>query len=209
MVLIKLFLLSFVLFGLMGTNWSKILEMDADWRPRQFQSFGLSPTCAHKLEGELLCWCSHRCWERGKEEEGTQVPLSVALIPCPVLRQVKTILENPSHFHMLLYYLITYPATPFSHLAFKNPWGSFGLFLGHEPPISFHSPAINLSLLQIPTFWCVWPHCALGTQTCTNTASSLKSSVAGPCPRKSRARDRPLFVQGQFLYNTAFKRLYS
>lgn len=24
-------------------------------------------------------------------------------------------------------------------------------------------------MLQIPTFWFVWPHCALGTQTCANS----------------------------------------
>lgn len=44
---------------------------------------------------------------------------------------------------------------PLSHLAFKNafwkPSGRLWL-LGHEPPISLCGPAVNISLLQIPTF---------------------------------------------------------
>ena len=34
--------------------------------------------------------------------------------------------------------------------------------------VSLHSPAINLALLQTPTFQLVWPHCVLGTWTCVN-----------------------------------------
>ena len=37
-----------------------------------------------------------------------------------------------------------------------------------EAPVSLCGPVINLSLLQTPTFWLVCPHCASGTQTCTD-----------------------------------------
>ena len=42
-------------------------------------------------------------------------------------------------------------------------------FWGREPPVSFHEPAINLSLLQTPMFQCVWPHHTPGMQTCINS----------------------------------------
>ena len=77
----------------------------------------------------------------------------------------------PHHQPITVYELITDPLTshhPYLALCFAETfWGGQG-FLRHKPPISLHSPAINLSLLQTLTFWCVWPHCALGTQICTN-----------------------------------------
>ena len=61
---------------------------------------------------------------------------------------------------------------PLPHLAFENalpkPSAELRVFLDHESPSSFHGPSINLSLLQTPPFRFVWPHCALGTWTCTN-----------------------------------------
>ena len=38
-----------------------------------------------------------------------------------------------------------------------NPLRSSGLFRAWAT-VSLHGPAINLSLPQTPTFWCVWPH---------------------------------------------------
>ena len=35
-------------------------------------------------------------------------------------------------------------------------------FGGHEPPVSLHGPAINLSLLHTPTLRFVWPRCEPG-----------------------------------------------
>ena len=46
---------------------------------------------------------------------------------------------------------------------------SFGFWGGHESSISFHGTAIKLSLLQTLTFWFVWLHCLLSTQTCANS----------------------------------------
>ena len=54
-------------------------------------------------------------------------------------------------------------------------------FEGHEPPTSFHGLAINLSLLQTPTFQFVWPHCVTGTNTERNTMQSLKRRYAVTC----------------------------
>ena len=45
-----------------------------------------------------------------------------------------------------------------------TPLGSLG-FLSMSHPFSLLGPAINLSLLQIPTFWFIWLHCVSGTQT--------------------------------------------
>lgn len=44
MELLKVFLLIFVLFGLMSKDWFTILEVDADRRSIQSRSFGLSPS---------------------------------------------------------------------------------------------------------------------------------------------------------------------
>ena len=64
------------------------------------------------------------------------------------------------------------PCNPPPYLAFiyalPKPLGSSGFFLEHEPPISLHGPAINLSLLHTPMFQFVWPHYASGTRTCSN-----------------------------------------
>ena len=38
-------------------------------------------------------------------------------------------------------------------------------------------PVINLSLLQILTFHFIWPHCASGTQTCTQKQKRRKLNL--------------------------------
>ena len=64
--------------------------------------------------------------------------------------------------------VITYSGMPFLLLAFKNAllkhFGEFELFWGlTSHPFSLLGPAINLSLLQTPTFRFVWPHRELHT----------------------------------------------
>ena len=61
------------------------------------------------------------------------------------------------------------PCDTLPHLAFKNalpkPFRELEAFQGMRRLVSLHGPAINLPLLQTPTFQFVWPHCALGTRT--------------------------------------------
>ena len=61
---------------------------------------------------------------------------------------------------------VTTNQVPPSQSALLKASRSLG-FLGHEPPVSLHDPAINL-LLQSPMFWLVWSYCVLGTWTYTN-----------------------------------------
>ena len=58
----------------------------------------------------------------------------------------------------------------------RNLWGELGVFFEHEPPVPLHGPAINLPLLQTPTFRFVWSHCASGKRTCANRLSTGKLS---------------------------------
>ena len=64
------------------------------------------------------------------------------------------------------------PVTPSPHLAFTNalpkPFGELEAFQGKNQLISLHGLAINLSLLQTPTFQFVWPHRASGAWICVN-----------------------------------------
>lgn len=62
---------------------------------------------------------------------------------------------------------VTTNQVPPSWSALLKPSRSLG-FLGHEPPVSLHDPAINLILLQSPTFRPVWSYCVLSTWTHTN-----------------------------------------
>ena len=57
---------------------------------------------------------------------------------------------------------------------------------GHESPVSWHGPSINLSLLQILTFQFIWLHHAGKPQTCTNNITFLNYSVSifGYKPKK-------------------------
>ena len=61
---------------------------------------------------------------------------------------------------------VTHPADLIPNFAYKTspqkPSGILG-FLSISHPLSLLVPAINLSLLQTPTFQFVWPHCASGT----------------------------------------------
>ena len=63
--------------------------------------------------------------------------------------------------------LITDPGMPLPHVAFKHVlWKSLGVFmvfLSTSHLISLLGLAVNISLLQTPTFWFVWPACVLGT----------------------------------------------
>lgn len=72
------------------------------------------------------------------------------------------------------------PTMPFPHFAFKNAlqfwFGEFNKIWGHEPLIPLHGHVINFSLLRIPTFWFVWPHCTLGTRAWANRNARLTSS---------------------------------
>ena len=58
--------------------------------------------------------------------------------------------------------LIPHPETLLPHLAFKNallkPFGDFEVLGGMSQPFSLLGPAVNLALLQTPTFRFVWPH---------------------------------------------------
>ena len=53
-----------------------------------------------------------------------------------------------------------------------KPLGEFGVWGVHETTASLHGPAIKLSLLQVPIFQFVWPHCVAGTWICTNNTIS-------------------------------------
>ena len=46
---------------------------------------------------------------------------------------------------------------------FAKPLGGLKVFQGMSHLVSLYGLAINLSLLQTPTFQFVWPHHALGT----------------------------------------------
>ena len=94
--------------------------------------------------------------------------------------------------------LVTHPATPHSHLAFKDAsplwFGVFGLS-GLWATHLFAQPAANFSLLQIPTVQFVWPHCVLGTRTCADR--SAKSS--DKCPDSWHTEDVVIWQHSQRL----------
>ena len=48
-------------------------------------------------------------------------------------------------------------------------------FQGKKYLFSWHGPAVNLSLLQIPMSQFAWPHCALGTRTWANNIAQCLS----------------------------------
>ena len=92
---------------------------------------------------------------------------------------------SPSANQKLVHELNTYPVNSSITWLFKNslPKAELAVFwvLSHLS-FSLPGPAINLSLLQTPTFQSVWPPCGSGTRTCTHRggegASSLHWSLA-------------------------------
>lgn len=60
-----------------------------------------------------------------------------------------------------------------------NPVGSLRIFRVLATPVSLHGSAINLFLLQTLAFWCVYPHCASGTQCLA--LRSFASQPRNPC----------------------------
>ena len=91
-----------------------------------------------------------------------------------------------------VYKLIIDSATLLPHLDFKNslpkPLQRGQGFLGMK-----NGPAVNLSLLQIPTVQFIWPHCALGLEL-THTVCQAQKSLwkiseqpgKDPCPHGSQ-----------------------
>lgn len=68
----------------------------------------------------------------------------------------------------LMYHLLGNPSLAFKRV-YNFEFGEFGIYFGHKPPISFHGPAITLSLLQTDVSvclasLCVW-HTNLGSVT--------------------------------------------
>ena len=85
------------------------------------------------------------------------------------------------------------------HLVFKNallkPFREFGFWGEYEPPVSLLGPVINLSLLQTPMFWFVWPQ-HIGHMYLRSVTRELSTLELFSGYLKSRVQDKEAGVRG-------------